>query len=134
MTLTYSTLNVFGGYYNITAAGAVDREFVYIEMRGFFWLWILDLGSRFWLDPGSGIPGRAQKINFLIKILLKNQFFGLDPGSGIPGPAPEPAKSKKTIILSEIWIFGCAKVLNCQRFPKKVSVSLEFWTPHERIA
>ena len=50
---------------------------------------------------------------------------------------PDPKKFEKDIIPSEIWISGCAKVLNCQRCPKKRayglssgpprSVSLEFW-------
>ena len=36
--------------------------------------------------------------------------------------------------LSAILNFGCAKVLNYQRFSKKASVWLEFWATQERIA
>ena len=36
--------------------------------------------------------------------------------------------------LSAILNFGCAKVLNPQRFSKKKSVWLEFWATRERIA
>ena len=35
---------------------------------------------------------------------------------------------------SAILNFGCAKVLNHQRFSKKTSVWLEFWATRERIA
>ena len=48
---------------------------IFLEMFG------KKLGSWIW-DSGP-----SSKINVLIKILLKNQFFWLDPGSGILGRA-----------------------------------------------
>ena len=80
---------------------------------------------------------KRQSVANSSKSAVSEAVRGRFPYLNQPDPAPDPAwpeKSEKTIILSEIWIFGFAEVLNCQKFQKKVSVSLEFWAINERIA
>ena len=82
--------------------------------------------SLFLIDPFKGVLLRLQLggPKLLVPLLL-------GAPKGLPKVDFRVCENAK---LSAILNFGCAKVLNYQRFSKKTSVWLEFWATRERIA